>query len=85
MKALIIIITLLISLVVRSEELNPNLMERSLAILDVTRDVMEEEMRAIPSGRQWTRRGQCSSSGCNYWEKIKLSAKVFFYFVGCES
>ena len=96
MKALIIIITLSLSPVVRSEEGNlkaeenseeliPKLMERSMALLNVTRDVMEEEMRSSPSGRQWTRSGQCSSSGCNYWEKIKLSAKVFFYFVGCES
>ena len=89
MNGLIIVI---ITLVIQSVEAGKNLKveeysEESipsmyLSLVNLTLGITNQEMRPAPSGR---RTEQCASSGCNYWEKVKLSTKLFFYFLRCET
>ena len=65
----------------------------NLSLENLDWDIKKHEKSSAPSRR---RNETCTSSGCNYWEKInysdcnywekiKLSTKLFFYFVGCET
>ena len=57
----------------------PDPMMANPSIVSETMDIMEEWLRAAPSGRSDV---QCTS--CNYWRKLKLTGQLILYFSQCK-